>query len=209
MSSTFSSDPGEAPWSLTPDTVTGQPEEREMNARVKWIIRVLAGIGAGMMLLTGAGYLLPDTHTATRTLVLQAPVRAVWDRVSDLGSAADWQPGVKSVRQDAPLNGHPVWVQDAERGELPLEVVESRAPSLLVTRIAPEAIGAADLGFGGTWTWDVGTNDLGTTVTITEEGVVANPVYRVMTMLAGTDATIQGTLEALAASFGEEVVWAQ
>jgi len=180
-----------------------------LNARLKWIIRVLAGIGAGMMLLTGAGYLMPETHSASRTLVLQTPARTVWQRVSDLGGTPSWQPGVTSIRQDAPLNGNPVWIQDAEWGELPLEVVESRAPSRLVTRIAPEAIGLADLGFGGTWTWEVGASGLGTTVTITEDGVVSSPVYRVFMTLAGTDANLQATLEGLAASYGEEVVWAQ
>ena len=180
-----------------------------MNAGVKWFIRVLAGIGAGMMLLTGVGYLLPETHTASRTLVLQAPAREVWDRVSDLGSSADWRPGVASVRQDAPLNGNPVWIQDADWGDIPLEVVERRAPSRLVTRIAPEAIGLEDLGFGGTWTWEVGKSGLGTTVTVTEDAIVSSPVFRVFMTLAGTDAKIQEALEGLSPSFGEEVVWAQ
>ncbi len=190
------------------DTDTAQQLEREMNARVKWIIRVLAAIGAAMMLLTGVGYLLPETHTASRTLVLQQPTRTVWDRVSDLSTTPDWQPGVTAIRKDAPLNGNPVWVQDAEWGELPLEVVEVLAPSRMVTRIAPEAVGLEDLGFGGTWTWEVATTGGGTAVTITEDGIVKHPTYRVFMAIAGTDANIQQTLEGLAASYGEEVVWA-
>lgn len=179
-----------------------------MDGRVKWIVRVLAGLGAGMMLLTGAGFLLPETHTASATLVLQQPARAVWDRVSDPGQTPDWQPGVASARLDAPLDGHPVWIQDAEWGEVPLQVVESVAPRRLVTRIAPEAIGLEDLGFGGTWTWEVATTGSGTTVRITEDGQVSSPVFRIFMALRGTDANLRSTLEGLAASFGEEVVWA-
>ena len=60
--------------------------------------------------------------------------------------------------------------------------------------------------FGGTWTYRTTlAPGGGTALTITEEGTVSNPYYRVMMRLGGTHATLDSYLVALGKRFGKDV----
>ena len=67
---------------------------------------------AGLILLTGssalwfpigytAGYLMKTAFTDEQSIA--APVDAVWTRLTDWSGAANWMPGVDSMRADGPL----------------------------------------------------------------------------------------------------------
>lgn len=87
-------------------------------------------------------------------------------------------------------------------GSMPLEIAESQPPARLVTRIASPP-GAA---FGGTWTYEVRAADGGSRLTITEDGWVANPLFRFMAhTIFGVHGTMDGYLKALGTRFGETV----
>jgi hypothetical protein len=75
-----------------------------------------------------------------------------------------------------------------------LIVEESTPPSRLVTRIdsPPDAV------FGGRWVYELAPNSTGTTVTVTEEGWVKNPLFRLMSRLGGQHGSVDGYLSALA-----------
>jgi len=53
------------------------------------------------------------------------------------------------------------------------EIVESQPPTLLKRAIADKS-----LPFGGTWTWNIQPAGEGSSVTITENGEVYNPIFR-------------------------------
>ena len=111
------------------------------------------GIG-GVLLLIAVGALvvglaLPVDHVASRTRTFPADPQALWDAVHDPAFAR------------------------AASGGASTEEVESVPRKLLVTRIVGEKA------FGGTWTFDIGPDERGSTLTITERGEVYNPVFRV------------------------------
>ncbi len=75
------------------------------------------------------------------------------------------------------------------------------APARLVTRIADER-----LPYGGTWTYEVEEDAGGSRVTITEDGEIYNPIFRVVSrFFLGYHATQRSYLRALGAKFGETV----
>jgi len=63
-----------------------------------------------------------------------------------------------------------------------------------------------DAAFGGTWTYEVAAVDGGSQVTITEDGWVANPLFRFLShTVFGVHGTMDGYLKALGKRFGEAV----
>jgi hypothetical protein len=72
-----------------------------------------------------------------------------------------------------PIDGKPAFREHGSNGPIPFVVDEDVAPSRLVTRIADDK-----LPFGGRWVITVAPEGAGSRVTVTEEGVVKNPVFR-------------------------------
>src|SRR5260370_35242496 len=60
-----------------------------------------------------------------------------------------------------------------DSGEIPIETVEMTQPLKLISRIADPK-----LPFGGTWTFEIMPTEGGSTLRITENGYVTNPVFR-------------------------------
>lgn len=169
--------------------------------RKLWIVLgVLAGL---VVLVLGIGSLLPRNHVASSSVTLQQPADSVWAVIRDLGGVPRWFSDIKSSERLADSAGVERWLQTmAHNFAMPLEVAESQAPARLVTRIVSPP-GAA---FGGQWTYQLAAADGGTQVTITEDGWVANPVFRFMTYtLFGVHGTMDHYLAALGARFGEQV----
>ena len=86
---------------------------------------------------------------------------------------------------------------------MPVDVLDSQPPHRLVTRVTePEK------NFGGTWTIDRHAGCAsGSTLTITEDGWVANPIFRFVSRLViGHHATMDGILKQVAKDLNEEAV---
>ncbi len=67
-----------------------------------------------------------------------------------------------------------------------------RSARLLVVRIAD-----LDLPFGGTWTYEIAPVAGGSTLTITEDGEIYNPIFRVMSRFVfGYESTMAAYLAA-------------
>ncbi len=81
-----------------------------------------------------------------------------------------------------------------------LETLEAVPPTRLVQRIADP-----DLPFSGSWTYEIEPVTGGATLTITENGEVHNPIFRLMSRLFGLGKTAEDYLEALGQKFGDEV----
>ena len=169
---------------------------------LKWILALLTLL---TLLVVGPfviGMFLPKAHVAASSITLSQPPDSVWAIVRNLGGYPGWWRDVKSSERDSSVTGREVWVQtDAKGQEMQLEVAQSIEPSLLVTRIADDR-----LPFSGQWTYEIEQAGAGSRVTITEEGEVFNPVFRlVASLFLGHHGTIDRCLESLGLRFGEQV----
>ena len=147
---------------------------------MKWLLIGLAVIVGLVVLVAIVGSLLPRDHKASRTLRVRRAPAEVW----------------------------PVVTQIAGASSVPVVVVESQPPYRLVTRVAE-----TEKNFGGTWTIAIvavpdsstGSGQVASTLTITEDGWVANPIFRFMSRLViGHHATMDALLKDVARKFNEE-----
>lgn len=167
---------------------------------MQWILFIVGGLIALILLLVVVGLLLPRTHRATSSIQISKPPGDVWSAIRDLGRVPEFWPDIKTSVRQPDREGHEVWLQTMKNGfALPLVIEEDRPPARLVTRIAIE--GKAP--FGGSWIYEVAESGGGTRVTVTEDGFVDNPFFRVISKLMGYHNTLDGYLKALARRFGE------
>jgi uncharacterized protein YndB with AHSA1/START domain len=166
---------------------------------MKWVLLILGCLAALVVLVAIIGSLLPKGHTAVRTIRLKQRPEAVWQAITDYAGAPGWRTEVKKVERLPDQNGHQVWRETTDSA-LTLETLEEAAPRRLVRKIADPS-----LPFGGTWTYEIAPAEGGCTITITENGEVYNPLFRVISKMMDPSATIRGYLRALAKKFGEEV----
>ena len=166
----------------------------------RWIKRTVAFIIALVLAVILVGSLLPQSHIATSTLRLAQPPDSVWPVVRDFAAYPSWWPFVTEMRAAVSDNGVETWIQlDRSNSTVPLEVLESNPPRVLVTRIAGD-----DLPYGGTWTYELRRDGDGVVVAITERGEVYNPIFRVVSrFFIGHYATMDDYLTALAAHYNE------
>jgi len=95
----------------------------------------------------------------------------------------------------------PVVTQAMNTSSVPVDVLESDPPRRLVTRVKE-----SEKMFGGTWTVTATPADAGSTLTIVEDGWVANPVFRfVSRYVMGHHATMDAILTSVAKTLGEPV----
>jgi hypothetical protein len=94
-----------------------------------------------------------------------------------------------------------MWRETDSHGQTILyEVVDRKPPVLLKTRIA-----TPDLPYGGGWTLALHDEGDATTVRITEDGDVYNPIFRfVSRFVIGHTRSIDGYLTSLGQALGEQ-----
>jgi hypothetical protein len=93
-----------------------------------------------------------------------------------------------------PADVWPVLIQATEASDVPVDVLERDPPRRLVTRVTEK-----EKNFGGTWTITIAPTASGSDVTITEDGWVANPIFRfVSRFLIGHHATMDTLLKNVA-----------
>ncbi|MFI5210938.1 MAG: SRPBCC domain-containing protein [Gemmatimonadales bacterium] len=167
---------------------------------IRWILVALAVVIALVVVVVIIGALLPRDHRASSRITLKQPPEAIWAVISDPGGVPAWWPDLTSSQPQPSLDGHARWQQTTKDGNvMVLEVEQSEPPRLLKTLIVTRPGDS----FGGTWTYVLTPSDSGTTVTIAEDGWVANPIFRVMMHAMGTHRTLDSYLTALALRFGE------
>jgi len=126
------------------------------------LLLIIVILVAIVAVIAAIGATLPREHTAGRTAQFTHPPQDVWARIIEATSTSP----------------------------VPVDVLESRPPHLLVTRVKE-----SEKMFGGTWTIAVAPTAGGSTVTITEEGWVANPIFRFISRyVIGHHATMDSLL---------------
>jgi hypothetical protein len=94
----------------------------------------------------------------------------------------------------------PMMMQATSASGVPVDIVESDPPRRQVTRVKE-----TEKMFGGTWTIAITPTATGSTLRITEDGWVGNPIFRfVSRFVIGHHATMDGMLKEVAKKLGEE-----
>jgi uncharacterized protein YndB with AHSA1/START domain len=165
---------------------------------VRWLLVVLATVAGLALVVVVAGALLPEAHTARSYTTINAPPDSVWRALTEVEAFASWRNDVSKVELLAPADGSKAWRETGKHGTITFEQVLADPPRRLIARIADPS-----LPFGGSWTYDVAPEGRGSRVTITEDGVVHNPVFRFMSRFVfGHHATQEDYLRALGRRFG-------
>ncbi len=166
---------------------------------LKWAGMVLGGFVALGVVLYVAGLFIPVAHVASSSVRLRQPVDSVWRTVRTLEESASWWPAISAMERLPDKDGREVWLQRQITGDLAMEVMESTEPVRLVMRIADDR-----LPFGGTWTYEIHEEAGGSRITITEDGEIYSPFFRVMSrFFLGYHGTQESYLTALSERFGE------
>jgi uncharacterized protein YndB with AHSA1/START domain len=168
---------------------------------MRWLFVVLGAIAAVPIVVVGGGLLLPKEHTATTHATINAPPDSVWDALTDVDEFPAWRDDVARVEMLPPRDGHRMWREMGKHDVVTYEEVEADRPRRFVAQIADPS-----LPYGGSWTYVVAPAGQGASrVTITEDGVVYNPVFRFMSrFIFGYHATQEAYLRALGRRFGQE-----
>jgi hypothetical protein len=159
---------------------------------LKWIGLVGLVLGGLVALVASFGAALPVQHSATRRATFRATPQQVWDVIA---GPPTWRPDVTRYEEQPARDGHRVWIEYGRgNSKMTYEALESDPPRKLVTRIADP-----DLPFGGTWSYEITSTDGGdSTLTITENGEVYNPIFRFISRyVMGYNATMDRYLQDL------------
>jgi uncharacterized protein YndB with AHSA1/START domain len=145
----------------------------------------------GLILLIG--FLLPEKHEVSRSLVLRASPADVYRIVADVANAPSWRRDVQRVELLPARDGRTQFREHASHGVVTYEIVENVPVQTLVTRIVDR-----DLGYSGSWTYSFVPHEAGTRLTITERGEVSNILFRFLSRFVfGHAKTIETYLGAL------------
>jgi Polyketide cyclase / dehydrase and lipid transport len=168
---------------------------------MKIFLLLLLGLGLIVIAILVIGALLPRAHLATRSAVFQRPPAEVYSAARDFGEQPSWNSGVKRVELLPAENGQARFRVTTRHGDITYRVLEERPNEKLVTEIADE-----NLPFGGRWIFEFSPAPRGTSVRITEQGVVKNVLFRFLARFAfGYTATMERYLRDLGRKFDETV----
>jgi len=168
---------------------------------VKIALAILGALAGLVILVALVGVFLPREHQASSRIQLTQAPDTVWAVIRDYEHAASWWPDVKSVKRLADIDGHERWEETMKMGPVAFVLTEERPPHFL--RSAIDTTGGSP--FGGDWLHEIIASPTGTTVTITEQGWVSNPIFRSISAVIGYHGTLDSYLTALARHFGENV----
>jgi uncharacterized protein YndB with AHSA1/START domain len=167
---------------------------------LKWILRVVFALIGIVAIVWVFGMLLPRDHVASRIGTYHVSPDKVWVAITDVDAMPSWRIGLKGVTRLPDRDGLPVHVEDTSAGKMTIVTQQMEPPRKLVNRI-----GGNGLPFGGTWTFDVTPTANGSTVRITENGYVTNPIFRfVARFVMGYTSEMEKYLTGLAQHFGEK-----
>ena len=172
-----------------------------MRRPIRITLFIVGTLGGLVALLFVAGLFFPREHVATSEITLRRPIDSVYTVLRDLGNFPKWWSDVTLSERVSGVQGER-WKQEAGGMSMQLDVVDEVPPLRLVTRIVEEK-GAV---FGGTWTYMLTQSASGgTVVSVTEQGWIGPPPFRVIQSVMGMHGTLDGMLTALGKHFGESV----
>jgi hypothetical protein len=145
------------------------------------------------------GSLLPRRHTASRSADYSTTPERLFSLIE---GPQNWRPDVVRCEAVPSDNGRELMRETSRRGETLTYEVSDRVPPRSITR----RIVTQGLPYSGSWTYSLQPSGSGTTVRITEDGEIYNPVFRFMSrFVIGQTHTMDAYLRALGKATGQEV----
>jgi len=145
---------------------------------LKWILYGAVGIAALVAIAALIGTFLPKGHRASRTVVYSVTPSDIFAAITDVGRFPEWRSDVKSVEVLGDVGKGMRFREHGNQGDITYRVDAREPNTKLVTRIDDSS-----LAFGGSWTFEIKPTPEGSALTITEDGEVYNPIFRVMSKL--------------------------
>ncbi len=159
---------------------------------------VVLGLVVLVITVVGIGYSLPVKHTATRERSYAAAPSAVFAVITSPADFPRWRRGIDSVELLPDQDGRKQFREIGGDGKIAFVVEEAVPDRRLVMRIADKT-----LPFGGGWTYELTPTANGTSLRITEDGEVYNPLFRFMSRFVfGHHRTIEQYLADLEKALG-------
>jgi hypothetical protein len=171
-----------------------------------WIAYVVAALVGIVVVMALIGLALRPDHLAARTADVPGAPADVYALIRDVERLPSWRTDLKRVELLPPVDGKPAFREHGRQGVIPFVIDQDQPPSAdrpgrLVTRIADDK-----LPFGGRWIIEVAPAGNGSRVTVTEDGVVKNPVFRFLSRTVfSLTATLEHWLRALGRHQGADV----
>lgn len=142
---------------------------------MKFALIGISVIALLVVVVIAVGYMLPQNHQASRERTFMVSPQRVFAAIATPSEYPRWRSDVKRVEMLPDEGGLPRFREVGSNGDI-LYQVEERVPDRrLVIRIADTT-----LPFGGSWTHEVTPAATGTSLKITENGAVYNPIFRFM-----------------------------
>lgn len=160
---------------------------------MKFALIGISVIALLVVVVIAVGYMLPQNHQASRERTFMVSPQRVFAAIATPSEYPRWRSDVKRVEMLPDEGGLPRFREVGSNGDI-LYQVEERVPDRrLVIRIADTT-----LPFGGSWTHEVTPAATGTSLKITENGAVYNPIFRFMSRFVfGHHRTIETYLASL------------
>ena len=163
-------------------------------------ILMIAGITVVALIVSvvAIGYSLPRRHVVSRMATYRATPEQLYALITGTQS---WRPDVLRYEVVPDSGGRELMRETTRNGETITYELLERTPNSIKRRIA-----TADLPYSGTWTYTLHAERSVTSVRITEDGEVYNPVFRfVSRFVIGHTSTMDAYLRALGKAAGQEV----
>lgn len=166
---------------------------------MRYALIALAVVAVLLLLILTIGWMLPVGHRVTRDATLNAEPAELFKLITDVRAAPQWRPSVKDVQVPPAVDGHAQFKEVGKNGSILFQIDSIEPNRYLVTRIADRS-----LPFGGKWTYELIPKGDSTTLRITEDGEVYNPLFRfVSRFVMGHTATIDEYLADVKKRFGQ------
>jgi hypothetical protein len=145
---------------------------------LKWSLLTIGSLIALAGVAALVGYCLPRDHRASRSAEFAVPAPTLFAAIIDIRRFPEWRSDLKKVEILSGEGNGTVFREHGRNGVVTFRIEQLDPNVKLVTRIADPS-----LPFGGTWTQELQSTSTGTRLTITEDGEVYNPIFRLMSAL--------------------------
>lgn len=157
------------------------------------LLLLLAALGT----MWGVGSVMAAEHEVSVESELPLLPDDLWDLIVDFEGSATWRSGIDSVTHIEDRDGYAVFEEKSKWNSIRYQVQELETPNLLVMRIVDNQE------FGGRWIFEIEPRPGGSALKITEDGVIHNAVFRVLSKhVMGHDRALNNYMDALKHKLG-------
>ena len=160
---------------------------------MRYLLAIAAVLGAILLIVLLVGWSLPVKHHATSEATFKTSPQTLYQLITDVDRFPKWRSSVERVEQLPDSAGKKRFREIGSDGSIVYEIESAVPNQRLVTHIADKS-----LPFGGSWTHELIPRGDSTTLRITEDGEIYNPLFRfVARFILGYTSTMEKYLAAV------------